>query len=108
MLTPNRIVNGDMIVSQRPPELDGIEEIIALGWTPVKVHFGSQGSDSYAYVLTLTEKQAWLNSHGLVKGRDYRIIERQQVYGGFREFSITYCWLFQNPQWAAWFSLRWA
>ena len=107
MLTPNRIINDSMTTLTATPLPEGLDDILAQGWTVVRVPFTSWGDESQAYVLSLSTKQDWLNSHGLVKGQDYRIIESQRIGNGFREFTVTYCWLFQNPQWAAWFSLRW-
>jgi hypothetical protein len=104
---PNRILNSDMIPTPISLELGSIEETLAQGWTVVRVPFTAWGPESENYVRTIGVKQAWLNSHGLVKGVDYRIVERQQSTTGFQSFTVTYCWLFQNPQWAAWFSLRW-
>jgi hypothetical protein len=107
MSTPNRIINDGMITLTASPLPEGIDEILAQGWTIVRVPFTAWGAESQAYVLSLGIKQDWLKSHGLVKGVDYRIIESQRIGNGFRDFTVTYCWLFQNPQWAAWFSLRW-
>ena len=102
---PNRIINGSTIVNARP--VASVEDIMAQGWTIVRVPFTAWGEESQAYVLSMGEKQAWLNSLGLVKTKDYRIIESQRTSNNFREFTVTYCWLFKDPKWANWFTLRW-
>ena len=106
--SPNRIINGDMVVESVAPLAQGIDEILAQGWTIVRVSpYPAWGDEAQAYVMSLGEKQEWLKSHGLVKGQDFRIIESQRMGNGFKEFTITYCWLFKDPRWASWFSLRW-
>lgn len=96
-----------MQVVPRGQDSDIVADMVALGWVLVRVDFSALGDEAYAYVLGLTEKQAWLTGYGLVKGQDYRIVERQKLLTGYQGFTVSYCWLFKEPKWANWFILRW-